>query len=226
MANPVPLLLGAGVLYYLLNRRGDDGDEYESDGHFRRIACELGYTSGEQRLKLGRDVRKVEAAVKSALGGQFRVYIVGSRRRHTNIGSSDLDLKYEGPRIVTSGDRSKLTAALKREFGGMFSSNVDASSNSNIHIVKGESGSIDVVPCRATYLEADWDHSIPSSGWLHNNWGAQDAARMLKAHFSSAGGIYIGRAVQAEQDSNPEASSLELYNAVGPQFEESSCLIM
>ena len=91
---------------------------------------------------MGRDTKRVEKVVKEVFGGKTKVYKGGSQLKRTNVRSSDNDLKIEVPYMLTWADKETLGIALDEEFGIR---NVDKS-HSKIHVVRGESGYIDIVP--------------------------------------------------------------------------------
>ncbi|CAE7626367.1 unnamed protein product, partial [Symbiodinium sp. CCMP2456] len=125
----------------------------------------------------GRDNRKLESSVKDVFGGQASILQGGSRKKGTNLKSSDSDVKVRLPenRAMTERDRSVLHSRLKAEFGPEA---VDAS-NPRILKVRGEASEIDVVPVHSTYSGQGFHAGYPNHPFKDNP-KARTAVRDVK----------------------------------------------
>lgn len=123
----------------------------------------------------GRDNVRAEVAVKKALGGSAKVMQGGSRHKHTNLAGADSDLKIVTEKPLSNENRAALRSALGEEFG---TDCVDES-NPRIHKIRGECGSIDLVPQNATYFGQGFNAGLPHNGFK-NNPQARHAVRDVK----------------------------------------------
>ena len=153
--------------------------------------------SKTDRPAMGRDIVRIEKVVKNVLGGNVFVYKGGSVKKHTNIEGSDLDLKIDVFEPLKEKERNALTEALKIEFG---EHNVDV--KTIVHKIQGESGSIDLLPQKATYISSATRVDKLGKEPFKTNPIGRNAVRLLKEKFKVADvpGIYIERAVLQTQN--------------------------
>ena len=157
---------------------------------------------------IGRDVVRIEKVVKSVLGEHVKIYKGGSVKKHTNIEGSDLDLKIDVVDPVTETQRNSLTLALQNEYG---ITNVEV--KPKVHLIRGESGSIDLFPQKANYLCQDAKVDKLGKDPFRTNPIGRNAVRILKmdilpnAPFPS---IEIERAVLQAQNMERGIGLLDL----------------
>jgi len=166
----------------------------------------------EKRAAHGRDTEKVGHAVRSAFGGQAQVLKGGARAKHVHLADSDVDLKVvlPGGRPMRSEDRDILTGKLAKQFGA---DRVETS-NPNIHIVHGEGGSMDLVPCCATFFPDGFHAGLPRNDGFKKNPQARLAVRdrklRAKEHGLKVRGHDVEEAVRRAQQGHPRAGFDEL----------------
>ena len=164
---------------------------------------------------MGRDTKRVEKVAKEVFGGNTKVYIGGSQLKRTNVRSSDLDLKIEVPHKLTWADRETLGIALEQEFG---IGNVDKN-HSKIHVVRGESGYIDILPNSAEYFPPDFKFDGLGKNPFSCNTTARNAVRIIKTNHPNMPGIMVEKMVLEVQRQNKSISLDKLIE----KTEEHSC---
>ena len=113
---------------------------------------------------------------------------------------------------MTWADRETLGIALEQEFGF---GNVDKS-HSKIHVVRGESGYIDIAPTSAEYVPLHFKFD-----WLNpfsRNTTARNAVRIIKTNHPNMPGIMVEKMVLEVQRQNKSISLDKLIEKTEERF--------
>ena len=166
--------------------------DFESESKKRAASGEFEYRANaaaakDQALRAaeGAAMRRVEAAAKSALGGQAQVLRAGSQKKHTDVASrSDLDVVVKAPEPLTREAQRALGGALAAQFPES-----RVVTRKYIHQVQTKDIKVDVVPHQATYQPQTG--KLPTDRFKNNPKG-RDAVRNLKTYAKEHGLVWKG----------------------------------
>ena len=163
---------------------------------------------------IGRDIVRIEKVVKNVLGKNVSVYKGGSVKKHTHIETSDFDLKIDVEYPVTDAQRNSLTEALKKEYGAK---NVEVTPK--VHLIKGESGSIDLFPQKADYFSPSTKVDKLGKEPFKTNTMARNAVRILKLDYlPHMPGIEIERSVLEAQKTKTVGREWDLEGLIQASY--------
>lgn len=165
---------------------------------------------------LGKVMNSVVLSARSVLGGKTQVLKAGSRMKHTDIATSDLDVYLKMPDGIpmTRLQKQKLAEELRRNVGKRVHE-VRALAKS-IKLFGADGMTVDIIPSKATFRDPTKLPTPAPKDRFHCNPKAQVAVRILKLHNMKHNMNWKGRlienAVLEVQRATKGQSAADLYD--------------